>query len=226
MKRWKPTAEDYIAARTDVAVRNRIVESNMGLAHAIARQHHRSDTYLEELVNVAVLGMIHAFSKYQPSLGKFSNYAATWMHAYCIHFVRRSTSSVSGWCRRSSKEIEGRLSEAKTDRERTMLRRQLQASQRALSIDSPEFHDGPSTLGERLHSNDDVCDQAATQQRDAALQRAIGTLSDRERYVIRRRLRGATLEELGRERGVSRERIRQVEATAIDRMRFVLGVQE
>ena len=219
MKHPKVTAEDYIAARTNTAVRNRVAMAHRGLAAKIAQRYMRPGLSIEDLVQVAMIGVMRALETYQQELGAFSTYSSRWIKYYCDHYQRKTCASVSGVGRKSRVEIEHCLERGENVR---LHERQLVALNHAASLDAPLER---GSFEDLLPGESDTFDEAAEHGRQATLQRAIDQLPDRERYVIRRRLRGATLADVGREWGTSRERARQLEARAVAKLRFAMGAE-
>lgn len=224
MKRWKPTAADYEAARTDTGIRNAIVEANLGLVGTIAHQHLRPGVDIEDLVQAGVLGLMRALRTFDPARAQLSTYAGPWIRCYVSNVVRRATPPVSGICRKGPKEVEREY--AKTGNERCRL--QLAAFGRASSLDAPVTGNSTGsmaleTLGDHMPGPDDVHAEAEANESAATINTALASLQPRERYIVKRRMRDATLQEIGTEQGCSRERIRQIDARAMGKIKEAIG---
>jgi RNA polymerase primary sigma factor len=109
----------------------------------------------------------------------------------------------------------------------------LSMVQEPTSLDAPVGEDGDATLGDLIKAPDTVDPQAATEA--SALQRvlseALADLTPREQRILRLRFgigdaTDHTLEEIGKEFGVTRERIRQLEAKALEKLRHAPGTSK
>jgi RNA polymerase primary sigma factor len=110
------------------------------------------------------------------------------------------------------------------------LRRSMEASTRSISLHAPVSDEGDRTLGEILTREDDVGldDAAIARERELKARSLLAKLSPREQHILRKRFGidgaddGITLREIGEELDLSRERIRQLEAIALDKLRAAL----
>lgn len=222
-------------------LRDRMIEANLRLVISFARRYRRTGVSFLDMVQEGTLGLIRAVEKYDPVKEvKFGTYAVWWiwqqigragdMHGGLIrtpvHWnqLRRK---VGRETQRLQTENDGEvnrdmLAEASgVDPERleTMTR-----SFQCVSIDSPLGADDDRTLEELLASeaNDPEQDAAALDLSEQ-LEHALRQLPAREADILRLRFGTAdqqslTLEEVGRRYGVSRERIRQLEARALKQL--------
>jgi len=222
-------------------LRDRMIEANLRLVISFARRYRRTGVSFLDMVQEGTLGLIRAVEKYDPVKEvKFGTYAVWWiwqqigragdMHGGLIrtpvHWnqLRRK---VGRETQRLQTENDGEvnrdmLAEASgVDPERleTMTR-----SFQCVSIDSPLGADDDRTLEELLASeaNDPEQDAAALDLSEQ-LEQALRQLPAREADILRLRFGTAdqqslTLEEVGRRYGVSRERIRQLEARALKQL--------
>ncbi len=175
--------------REAVAVRNRIVRSNLRLLVALARKLADSIDQMSELIAEATVPLIRAVELFDVGLGnRFSTYA-TW--AVRNHMLR------------------------------CLKRRQL-------SLDRTAGHD-PSWLDrlpdERSHPDDDA---RSSIQRVESVRHLLTSLNDRERLVIAARFglegqpRGQSLQDIAERVGLSKERVRQIALTAIEKLRGIV----
>jgi RNA polymerase sigma factor (sigma-70 family) len=222
-------------------LRNRMIEANLRLVISFARRYRRTGVSFLDMVQEGTLGLIRAVEKYDPVKEvKFGTYAVWWiwqqigragdMHGGLIrtpvHWnqLRRK---VGRETQRLQTQNDGEvdrdaLAEASgvdADRLETMTQ-----SFQCLSLDSPIGNDDDRTLEELLASD------ASDPERDAAavdlseqLEAALCQLPAREADILRLRFgtndqQSLTLEEVGRRYGVSRERIRQLEARALKQL--------
>jgi RNA polymerase sigma factor (sigma-70 family) len=206
----------------DVAARNAIVTANLGLVHAVARRyaaHHPGE--LDDLTQAGALGLARAVERFDPERGvRFSTYAGLWVRASCTRYLAAQGDVSAGRVGRPS--VQRRL-DAVPDGEhehRDRLRRQLVAMAPALRLDAPLGDAEGSTHLDMVPDAGPLPDELAAQRaRVAVAHRAIEVLDERSARIMRRRLEGATLAAVGRELGVSRERVRQIEALALPVLR-------
>ncbi len=230
--------QDLIKYRT---LRDSMIEANLRLVISFAKRYRRAGVSFLDMVQEGSLGLIRAVEKYDPVKEvKFGTYAVWWiwqqigragdMHSGLIrtpvHWnqLRRK---VGRETQRLQTKYDGAvdrdlLAEASgVDAER--LETMTQNFQ-CVSIDAPLSCDDDRTLEELLASDtDDPEREAAAGDLSAQLECALSQLPDREADILRLRFgtsdnQPLTLEEVGRRYGVSRERIRQLEARALKQL--------
>jgi len=202
------------ARRSRSAVRVRacvsaIVVNNAALVHQHARRWAGRGVDLEDLVQVATLGLLRAIDLFEPERGfAFSTYALHWIRCHLRREVQNSAATVRVPVHRQVKR------HARGEHERAIV----------VSLDIPiGADDGPCTRLDALPDGGPLPDQQADDlERAHAVRSLLAQLPDAERGVIVARYwREQTLSEVGPgyRGGVSRERVRQVEKVAIGRMR-------
>jgi len=229
-----------VAGDADVA-RARLIESNLRLVVSIAKRHvPRGMTFLD-LAQEGNLGLIRAVEKFDYSRGyKFSTYATWWIRQAITRaiadqsrviripshmvetinkLVRVQRQLLQDLGREPLPEEIGRQMGIPADKVREI----LQVSQEPISLETPAGEEDDSPLGDFLEDT-----QAMIPLDAVMLQQQIGSvlqsLPGRERDIIQLRFglmdgQPHTLEEVGREFGVTRERIRQVESKILSKLR-------
>lgn len=233
------------ARREIQSVRERMVRAHLRLVVSIARKYNRrSSLDLLDLVQEGNLGLMHAIEKFDYRRGvKISTYAVWWIRqsiARAIADQARTIRIPVHMTEHASKVLrERRRLYQKEGREPTAadlgakmgipaarVEQVLSMVQQPTSLDLPVGEDGDATLGDLIRAPDAIDPHAAAET--SALQKVMGEalagLTPREQRILRLRfgIGGTvdhTLEEIGKEFGVTRERIRQIEAKALAKLR-------
>lgn len=227
------------------ALRDRMMTANVRLVMTLARRYrHPTLSYLD-LVQEGVLGLMRAVEKYEPSRGiKFSTYAVWWIWqqisraADCQGAMIRTPVHWNQFRRklgRSAWQGDGDGS-GDTLAEIHGLSPERMAAMaqpfQCLSLATPLGGDDDRTLGDTLAADAAESPEGALLESDLSqrLAVAVGELPAREAEILQLRFglsgrRAYTLEEIGQRFGVSRERIRQLEARALKRMRAICDDQ-
>lgn len=227
-KRW---------AAGDKAAGTRIVEANLAFVIRIAREYRRWGIPLDDLVQQGNLGLLRAAAKFDPERTcRLITYAAYWIRAEIRDYVVRGYRIVRLGTTRSERRAmrtfrrQGMESPEQLAAETGMPEvraRQLWPLllQGDVMLDAPIEDRGSAMdrLGASEDNPEDAFERAARSEAiRTALESAMADMSDRERRIVDARMMSdepRTLEQLGNEMGVSKERVRQLEARARAKLR-------
>lgn len=237
------------AATGDHAALQKLIEANLRFVVAVALQYRRYGLRLADLVAEGNLGLMVAARKFDPERGtRFVTYAGYWIRALVLDLVVRATSQVGGGSgplrsklffrlRRERARIGNFSSDASernailakkfdtTEAKMEEMLRRLDA--RDVSLDATVFPESGTTLLDTLESDEpdpetEVATGEAMTHARSRLMSALGGLDARERFIVEQRFmqdEEASLAAIGRTLGVSRERARQLEARAKQKLR-------
>ncbi|HJA06909.1 MAG TPA: sigma-70 family RNA polymerase sigma factor [Candidatus Mediterraneibacter pullicola] len=229
----------------DISARHRLEEGNLRLVVSLAKHYTGRGIPLLDLIQEGNMGLMHAAEKYDyMKENRFSTYASWWIKeamqraidrqareirvpvhvAENMKKVQRAANELRQELGRdaSPKEIADRL----TGRTEEEVKEILSYFQTPVSLETPIGENGEDSLGDMVENQTETTPEEAMDilVQKEEVKELLETLSEREREVIRLRYgledgKAQTLEEIGGQLGVTRERVRQIEARAMEKLR-------
>ena len=235
----------------DMEAAEKLIVSNLRFVVKIAHEYRNYGIKLTDLIQECNIGLMHAVKKFDPYKGyRLISYAVWWIRAYMQNYIIKSWSLVKIGTTQAQRKLFFKLSQAKKRlenlseknpefseiaeslgvKEVELAEMDLRLSHRDLSLDAFISEDGESTHMDSLAYEGEDQEISLIKKEEMALVKrniagALAKLNEKEKYIIKHRVMAdhpETLQEIGNRYDITRERARQIEKQALNKMRLAI----
>lgn len=224
----------------------KLAMSNLKLVVKISLEYYNTYLNVLDLIQEGNVGLLHAVKKFNPYKGtKFSTYASFWIRAYILKYIMDSWSLVKVGTTQSQRKLFYRLNKEKQKLEALGMfpapallasnldvkEEEIEEMQKRLaftdvSLDSPIHEESDDTVMDMIKGGDDVEEVVSSKEKREILSRRVKEfkkdLNDKEVFIFEQRIMAEeplTLQEIGQQFKISRERARQIENRVIKKFK-------
>lgn len=217
---------------------HKLVTSNLRLVVKIALEYYNTYLNILDLIQEGNVGLVHAVKKYNPYKGtRFSTYSSFWIRAYILKYIMDSWSIVKVGTTQSQRRLFYRLKKEKKKLEAIGVfpapqiladtldvkvteveDMEKRLSYTDISLEHPIYDEGEETFMDMIKADDNIEEVVAAKEKKEILERKIfefkKMLNDKELFIFEHRImieEPLTLQEIGEQFRISRERVRQLE---------------
>ena len=235
----------------DIEAAEKLIVSNLRFVVKIAHEYRNYGIKLTDLIQEGNIGLMHAVKKFDPYKGyRLISYAVWWIRAYMQNYIIKSWSLVKIGTTQAQRKLFFKLSQAKKRlenlseknpefseiaeslgvKEVELEEMDLRLSHLDLSLDAFISEDGESTHMDSLAYEGEDQEISLIKKEEMALVKrniagALAKLNEKEKYIIKHRVMAdhpETLQEIGNRYDITRERARQIEKQALNKMRLAI----
>lgn len=233
------------SAAGDADARQRLAEGNLRLVVSLAKHYTGRGVAIMDLIQEGNMGLMHAAEKYDHTKeNRFSTYAAWWIKEAMQRAIDQQSREIRvpvhvaenmKRVQKAARDLQQSLGRDATtaeiaqklgDKTEEEVKDIISYLQNPVSLESPVGEDGESSLGDMVEDHSGQTPEEAMDilARQEEVRELLDTLTEREQQVVRMRYglgeeKPQTLEEIGSALGVTRERVRQIEARAMEKLR-------